>query len=256
VQGIDYVINLVNSSSPALGNSRIVEDITSNILPHISFLQSCRLSSVKRLLFVSSGGTVYGEPKYIPIDEAHPTEPLVSYGMTKLVVEQYIHMLLRDTSVSYTILRVSNPFGPGQMLRKGQGLIASILERHAQGLAVGIFGDGQTQRDYLFIDDLCEAISCALDAPAMQETLNIGTGTGRSILDIIAAFDKALGERLNIEFLPARPTDAKSNVLDCRKAERILGWSAKTPFEEAIQRTVTAHRTQSEATKLKRIKAG
>jgi UDP-glucose 4-epimerase len=133
------------------------------------------------------------------------------------------------------------------MLRKGQGLIASILERHAQGLAVGIFGDGQTQRDYLFIDDLCEAISCALDAPAMQETLNIGTGIGRSILDIVAAFDKALGERLAIEFLPARPTDTKSNVLDCRKAQQMLGWVARTSFEEAIQQTVTAHRTLSEA---------
>lgn len=243
LQGIDHVINLVNSSSPALGNSRMEEDITSNILPHVSFLQSCRLSSVTRLLFVSSGGTVYGEPKYVPIDEDHPTKPLVSYGMTKLVVEQYIQMLMRDSAIGYTILRVSNPFGPGQVLRKGQGLIASILERHARGLPVGVFGDGQTQRDYLYIDDLCEAITCALDAPQMQETLNIGTGVGRSILDIIAAFERALGEPLAVAFLPARPTDTRSNVLDCGRAQRLLGWTARTPFDDAIRQTVAAYRT-------------
>jgi UDP-glucose 4-epimerase len=238
LQGIDQVINLVNASSPALGNGRVEEDLLNNALPHVAFTQSCLLSGVSRMIFVSSGGTVYGEPRYLPVDEDHITAPLVSYGMTKLVAEQYIRMLTRGTAMSYIILRVSNPFGPGQMLRKGQGLIASVLERHAQSAPISIYGDGQTQRDYLYIDDLCEALIAALDVPSMQETFNIGTGVGRSVMDILTAIEAHIGQQLAKEFLPARHTDAKSNVLDCRKAERMLGWTARTPFDEAIRRTV------------------
>ena len=242
LQGIDQAIDLVSSSSPALGNSRAVEDAATNVLPHISFVQSCILSQISRIVFLSSGGTVYGAPDYLPMDEGHPTDPLVSYGVTKLMVEHYLRMLTRNSAVDHVILRVSNPFGPGQILRKGQGLIASILERHAAGLPITVYGDGETQRDYLYIDDLCHALTAALDAPPMRQTFNIGTGQGRSTLQAIGAVEAALGSRFAIEFVPDRPTDAKSNVLDCRKAARLLAWTAKTGFSDGIARTVAAAR--------------
>ncbi len=240
LQGIDRVVDLVNSSSPALGNGRVVEDAETNVLPHISFVQSCLMSRVSRIVFLSSGGTVYGAPEYLPLDENHPTNPLVSYGAAKLMVEQYLRMLTRDTAVDHVILRVSNPFGPGQVLRKGQGLIPSILARHARGLPITILGNGQTLRDYLYIDDLCEALSAALEAPPMRETFNIGTEHGRSILDVVREVEAALGTKLEIKFEADRPTDAKSNILDCSKATRLLKWTARTPFEEGIRRTVAA----------------
>jgi UDP-glucose 4-epimerase len=240
LQGIDQAIDLVNSSSPALGNGRVVEDAETNVLPHISFVQSCILSRVSRIVFLSSGGTVYGETNYLPIDEAHPTNPLVSYGAAKLMVEHYLRMLTRGSAVDHVILRVSNAFGPGQVLRKGQGLIASILERHAAGSPIVLYGDGQTQRDYLYIDDLCHAVMAALDAPPMRQTFNIGTGQGRSALDVIRAVERGLGCGLAIEFVDQRSTDAGSNVLDCRKAEALLGWVARTPFEVGIKRAIAA----------------
>lgn len=240
LQGIDQAIDLVNSSSPALGNGRVVEDAATNVLPHISFVQSCILSGVARVVFVSSGGTVYGPPDYLPLDEEHPTRPLVSYGAAKLMVEHYLRMLTRDSPVDHVILRVSNPFGPGQVLRKGQGLIASILERQAAGLPIVIYGDGQAQRDYLYVDDLCHALLAALDAPPMRETFNIGTGHGRSTLDVIHAVEQVIGRAFAIEFVNDRPTDARSNVLDCGKATRLLHWTARTPFDEGIRRTVAA----------------
>ena len=240
LQGIDQAIDLVNSSSPALGNARVVEDVATNVLPHISFVQSCVLSGVARIVFLSSGGTVYGTPVRVPIDEEHPTNPLVSYGATKLMVEHYLRMLTRDTATDHLILRAANPFGPGQVLRKGQGLIASILERQAMSLPIVIYGDGQAERDYLYIDDLCAAMTAALDAPSMHETINIGTGQGRSTLDVVAAVEAATGLTFNKMFEPGRSTDARSNVLDCGKAARLLGWTADTPFDEGIARTVAA----------------
>jgi UDP-glucose 4-epimerase len=243
LQGIKYVIDLVNSSSPALGNARVVEDVESNVVPHISLVQSCIMSRVSRIIFLSSGGTVYGAPSYLPLDEDHPTNPLVSYGAAKLMVEHYLRMLTRNSAVDHVILRVSNPFGPGQVLRKGQGLIASILKRQAAALPIVVYGDGQTQRDYLFIDDLCHAVTAALDAPTMHQTFNIGTGQGRSTLDVIAEVETTLGCRLDIQFEDERPTDTKNSVLDCSKATQLLNWTAQTPFRTGIQRTVAAAAT-------------
>lgn len=240
LQGIDQAIDLVNSSSPALGNGRAVEDASTNVLPHISFIQSCVLSNVSRIIFLSSGGTVYGTPDDLPISEEHPTNPLVSYGLAKLMVEHYIRMLTRDTAVDHVILRVSNPFGPGQMLSKGQGLIASILERQAADSPVVVYGDGGALRDYLYIDDLCDALTAAIDAPPMRQTLNIGTGRGRSTLDVIKAIEAVLERQLAIEFADDRPTDPRSNVLDCRKAALLLPWTARISFTEGIRRTISA----------------
>lgn len=240
LQGVDQAIDLVNSSSPALGNARVVEDVATNVMPHISFVQSCIQSGVSRIVFVSSGGTVYGAPTQRPLDEDHPTDPLVSYGATKLMVEHYLRMLTRDSAVDHVILRAANPFGPGQTLRKGQGLIASILERQAMGSPIVIYGDGQAERDYLYIDDLCRALTAALDTPAVRDTFNIGTGRGRSTLDVVRAVEAALGIRFEIVFEPGRPTDARRNVLECGKAARVLNWTAQVPFDEGIRRTVAA----------------
>lgn len=240
LQGIDQAIDLINSSSPALGNARVTEDAATNVLPHIGFVQSCVLSRVSRIIFLSSGGTVYGTPRYLPLDEDHPTNPLVSYGAAKLMVEHYLRMLTRGSTVDHIILRVANPFGPGQVLRKGQGLIASILDQHAAGSPITIFGDGQAQRDYLYIDDLCSALAAALDAPPMQETFNIGTGHGYSTLEVIREVEAALGAKMPLLFERDRTTDVKSNILDCGKAARLLHWTAQTTFAEGVRRTVEA----------------
>jgi len=240
IQDVTYVVQLVNSSSPGLGNTRVAADITANVLPHVSFIESCLMIGVAKFLFLSSGGTVYGNPNYLPIDEAHVTSPINSYGLTKMMVEHYLRVLTRGSEMGYLNLRVSNPFGPGQVLKKGQGLIASILRSHAAGQPITIFGDGSTQRDYLYINDLVDALIAALDAPAMQETINIGSGIGRSILEVLAATQEVLDTPLKVEFISERPTDAMANILDCRKAAKLLGWESRTSFEDALRWTVAA----------------
>ena len=240
LQDLTSVIHLINSSSPAVGNSRVAADLAANVLPSVNFIESCLLTGVSRFVFVSSGGTVYGEPRFLPIDESHPTVPINSYGLTKLVLEQYLAMLSRESAMSTIVLRVANPFGPGQTLKKGQGLIASILKSHSLDLPITLYGDGSVLRDYLYIDDLCDALVAALDCPAMHETINIGSGIGRSVLDVLAAAEVALGDRVAVQFATSRATDTKANILDCGKAAALLGWTPKTDFGEAMRLTVAA----------------
>ncbi len=221
-----------------MGNRRISSDIQSNLLPHVNFISSCLMSGVKSLTFLSSGGTVYGIPRSVPITEDHPTIPLNSYGMTKLVTEQYLQLLCRGTDMGYNILRMANPYGPGQFGLGGQGLIGTIIRQHQSGEPVTIFGDGLSERDYLYIDDAVTAIAQAVERAPTNDVINVGSGTGRSIVEVIDAVEKALGSPIARQHVEGRPTDVPSNVLDASKAQRMLNWRASTPFENGVAKTV------------------
>ena len=236
--GITHVVQLINSSNAAIGNNKVVPDIHSNIIPHVSFINSCIVSGVSSFTFLSSGGTVYGQPMTVPITEDHPTFPLNSYGMTKLFTEQYLRMLCRGTEMGFNILRVANPYGPGQTGAGGQGLIGTILQKFRQEQPLTIFGNGLSERDYLYIDDTVEAIIRALEQKPLNDVVNIGSGEGRSILAVLEAVEAALGCRIAREHVEDRATDAPSNILDPAKAEQLLGWKTITPFREGVAQTV------------------
>lgn len=237
IQDVSTVVQLINSSSPSLGNLHVSSDFRSNVAPHVEFIESCIASGVEAFLFISSGGTVYGNPNYLPIDEGHPTCPINSYGLTKLIIEHYIRLLTQQGGMSYVNLRVSNPYGPGQSVNKGQGLIASILQKRAEGEPVIIYGDGSIQRDYLYIDDVVDAVIAAIDTHGLKATLNIGSGIGRSVLDVISALETVLGEKIATSFVEGRSTDARSNILNASRAREILGWTPKWDFIEGLRQT-------------------
>lgn len=245
IQDISTVVQLINSSSPSLGNSHVGADFKSNVEPHVHFIESCVVSGVKSFLFVSSGGTVYGNPSYLPIDEDHPTCPISSYGLTKLIIEHYVRLLTQHSDMGYVNLRVSNPFGPGQAINKGQGLIASILQKRMDGNTVPIYGDGSIQRDYLYIDDVIDALIAGIDTEGLKATVNIGSGIGRSVLDVIAALENIVGEKIAVSFLEGRSTDARSNILATDKARELLSWSPKVDFSDGLRLTVEAHSANS-----------
>jgi len=238
VQDISTVVQLINSSSPSLGNMHVGFDFKSNVSPHIDFIESCVTSGVRDFLFLSSGGTVYGNAEYLPIDETHPTSPINSYGLTKLVIEHYIRLLTQQTDTGYVNLRVSNPYGPGQSVNKGQGLIASILQKRVEGNPVIIYGDGSTQRDYLYIDDVIDAVIAAINTDGLKATLNIGSGIGRSVLDVVSALETILGEKIETSFMQERPTDARSNILDSTRAREVLGWAPQWDFLDGLKKMI------------------
>ncbi len=241
LQGVTQVVQLINTSNPAMGNQRVISDLKFNVVPQVSFIESCIMAGVRNFVFVSSGGTVYGIPQQTPIPESHATKPLNSYGLGKLMVEHYLRMLSRGTSLGYTILRVSNPFGPGQMNFKGQGLIPAVLGRCAAGAPVTIIGDGQSERDYIYIDDVIDALQAALQCEPLGDVVNIGSGRGRTVLEIVDAIEQVLGRPIDRVFTDARSTDTPSNVLDVSKAEALLNWAPTTEFLEAMRMTVDAY---------------
>lgn len=238
IMGVTHVVQLINSSNAAMGNKKVVADIHSNLVPHVQFIAACIAAGVKSYTFLSSGGTVYGRPEILPIPEDHPTLPLNSYGLTKLLTEQYLRMLCRDSDLGFNILRVANPYGPGQLGTGGQGLIGTILQKFKERDPLTIFGDGKSERDYLYIDDTVDAVMRAIAAEPLNDVINIGSGRGRSILEVIAAVEAALGAPIAREHIADRTTDTPSNILDPSKAERLLGWKTFTPFEEGVARTV------------------
>lgn len=243
LQDIDTVIQLVSSSSPGMKNDFAIADLTENVVPHVQFLQSCLNAGVKRYIFISSGGTVYGPDAPVPTHETSPTNPINSYGLTKLIIEKYIQMHGHVDGLEYLILRVANPFGPGQEFRKGQGLIPAILDHWRKNLPVKILGDGTALRDYIYIDDLVDAIESAVIRPSVARlVLNIGSGEVRSVIEVVEAIEAAANHPFKREYIEARPTDVGVASLDVSMAKKLLNWSAKTRFCDGIQLTVDSYR--------------
>ena len=175
-RGITHVVQLINSSNAAMQSGKVVADLRSNLIPHVSFINSCILAGVRSFTFLSSGGTVYGRPQIVPIPEDHPTVPLNSYGLTKLATEQYLRMLCRDTPMGFTILRAANPFGPGQLGIGGQGLIGTILQKFKQGEPLTIFGDGLSEREL----EVLRLLATELTGPEIAQRLYVSLNTLRT----------------------------------------------------------------------------
>jgi UDP-glucose 4-epimerase len=147
-------------------------------------------------------------------------------------------MLCRGTDMGFGILRVANPYGPGQTGLGGQGLIGTILQKYKQREPISIFGDGRSERDYLYIEDAVDAIVRTLERDALNDVVNIGSGKGRSILAVLAAVESALGAPIARVHVPDRATDTPSNILDVQKARRVLDWETTTPFDTGVAKTV------------------
>lgn len=245
LRDVETVVQLVSTSSPALGNDHVVDDIDKNVIPHVKFLRQCVQRGVRRYVFLSSGGTIYGPDAPMPTPETAETTPIVSHGLTKLAIEKYIQMHAAVDGLEYAILRLANPFGPGQTYRKGQGLIPLVLERQARGLPVQIYGDGTAQRDYVYVDDVTEAISRAVRKPGqVREIVNIGSGQPRSVLDVLEAIERVAGP-VQRQFVPARRTDVPVSWLDVGRAGEVLGWQPRTSFNDGIALTHRSHQGAS-----------
>lgn len=246
LQDVNTVVQLMSSSSPGLRNDHAVADIAENVVPHVEFLENCLSAGVKRYVFISSGGTVYGPNAPVPTPETAPTNPISSHGLTKLVVEKYIQMHGHVDGLEYVILRVANPFGPGQTFRKGQGLVPAIIDRWQKQQPVRIFGDGAARRDYIFIDDVIDAIEAATALPGQpQLILNVGSGETRSVNEVVEAIEAATGFSLAREYVEARSTDVDVACLDITRAREALNWAPKTEFRQGMMRTVGPFLAQS-----------
>jgi UDP-glucose 4-epimerase len=238
VAGCDVVFHLINATNPASANENKILDANANIINTIQMLEVCREEKVGRIVFTSSGGTVYGIPSVVPTSETSSTRPITAYGISKLAIENYLHLFNYLYGLEYRILRISNPFGPYQTSSKSQGVIAAFLERALAGKPVDVWGDGTVQRDYVYIDDVSTALELAAVHSGPSTLFNIGSGRARSINNLISEIRESLGINVEARFHAGRSVDVPISVLDNGLARSELGWVPKTDFSKGLESTL------------------
>jgi UDP-glucose 4-epimerase len=236
VAGCEAMFHLASTTIPKTATDDPVFDVNTNIAGSIGLLQAAVKHGVKRVLFLSSGGTVYGIPKSVPIPETHATNPVSAYGISKLAIEKYFGMFHHLHGLPYCILRLANPFGPRQRPEGAQGVVTAFVAHVVRGEELPIWGDGSVVRDYLYVADSVDAIARALDSSHCG-VVNVGAGAGLSLNEVIERIEGTLGKKARRKYLPGRAFDVPANVLDNRLAAEILGWKPRTSFEQGVRDT-------------------
>lgn len=237
IDGVDVVLNLVSTTLPKSSNDDPVYDVQTNLVSTLQLLDAMVAKHVRKIVFISSGGTVYGNPTYLPIDENHPTEPRVSYGITKLAIEKYLLLYQSLHGIKANILRVANPYGEHQRVETAQGAVGVFLSKAIQKQPLEIWGDGSVTRDYLYISDVADAFARAVDYDGTKSVFNISSGIGTSLNELIDMIEHVLGHSVVRQYRPGRAFDVPISVLDNSLARQELGWEPIIGLEEGIVKT-------------------
>lgn len=211
-----------------------------NVLPFLKFLDIFQDYHGIHLVYISSGGTVYGNPETIPVDESSPVAPISYHGAGKVAIEAFLHVCSSQFDNRITILRPSNLYGPHQPYVPGFGIIRTMLEKLKRDEPVAIWGDGEIVRDYLYIDDFRAACLSCMQAGSQQKRFrifNVSSGRSLSINQLCDVIEEATRRRLKKIFLSGRAIDVKSVILDCSRIKMELGWQPVVGMNEGIKRT-------------------
>lgn len=243
LEGASAVIDLAYSTVPQTSFDDPIFDIVSNLPASVGLLQESVRAGVKKILLVSSGGTVYGAAGSLPIREDHPTNPISPYGITKLTIEKYAWMFGLVSGLPIIVVRPGNAYGEEQRGLTGQGFIATAMHSILQGREIEIFGAEGTLRDYIHVSDIASGILAALERGEAGQAYNVGSGKGRSNLDVLKAIEPLAGRagfEVRTRILPLRKFDVPANLLDSSKLESASGWRPAVAFEQGIARVWAA----------------
>lgn len=238
IEGQELVFHFLSSSIPESSNRDPGEDLNANAVSTIRLLELCRAAGVRKVMFASSGGTIYGIPSIIPTPETSPTDPISAYGISKLAVEKYLALYHHLYGLDYHILRIANPYGPRQSPFKKQGVVATILHRAITGQKLEIWGTGEVTRDFIHVNDVSSAFLHALDYSGAHRIMNLGSGEGRSINAVVRDVQEVLGlHDVEIMRKPGRAVDVPSNILDTELIRRETAWRPRVQWMEGLAET-------------------
>ena len=238
LRGQEVVFHLASSSLPADSNRDPVGDVAGQVVPAIRLLERCRAAGVRKVVFASSGGTVYGIPAIVPTPEHAGTAPITAYGINKRMVEHYLELFRHLHGLDYHVLRVANPYGPGQSPFKPQGVVAAMLHRALSGLAIELWGTGEVTRDFIHVDDVSSAFIAAARYAGPHRVMNVGSGHGRSLNQVVSDVGAVLGgTRLEVVRKQGRAADVPVSVLDTALIRRATGWRPEVDWMVGLGRT-------------------
>ncbi len=237
LDGCEIVYHLAYSVYPKTSNDNPIHDVESNVVGTLRLLDACVTAGIRRIVFSSSGGTVYGLSSTMPISETCPTNPISSYGITKLTIEKYLHLYYVLHGLDYVIIRPANAYGKGQNPDRGQGVIAAFLKRIAQGQAIEIWGDGAVIRDYVHVQDIARAFCMVANHELHHRIFNVGSGNGVSLNELVQLIRAVTGSDIEVNYNGGRPFDVPIMVLDSRRIEQEVGWVPLISLEDGISRT-------------------
>src|SRR5882672_2054545 len=246
VVGCDTCFHLVSTTLPKSSNLDPIFDVETNIMGTLRLLNHAVRAGLRKIIFVSSGGTVYGVPRSVPIEEGHPTDPICSYGITKLAIEKYLHLFQELHGLDYAVLRVSNPYGEQQRTNASQGAVAVFLGKALRGEQIEIWGDGSVVRDYVHISDVVSALAAAMSYAGKERIFNIGSGRGVSLNDLLNTIETAVGAAPRRVYTDKRSFDVPVSVLSIVRARREFGWAPEVRLQDGIARTVEWLRASGE----------
>jgi UDP-glucose 4-epimerase len=231
------VIDLAYATVPKTSFGDPLFDLQANLPASVALLEESMAAKVRRLLIVSSGGTVYGRSRSLPMDETHPTAPVSPYGITKLTIDHYALMFHHTRGLPVVVVRPANAYGVMQRARSGQGFLAAAIDAIVSGRTIEIYGPEGTIRDYIHVDDVARGIIAALECGQDGDIYNLGTGIGTSNLEALALLRPLAlqaGRAITVNHLPQRRFDVEANVLDSARLSATSGWRPQVPLEQGL----------------------
>lgn len=239
VSGADIVYHLISTTVPTTSNQHITQELQSNVILSSNLFEACVRKKVKKVVFISSGGTVYGKEHNCPLNEDSPTNPITAYGIQKITIEKLMYLYKYMYNLDYRIIRLANPYGPYQRPNGILGAVTTFVYKALAGEAIDVYGDGSVIRDFIFIDDAVRAMQKIVNGDEMFKTYNLGCGYGTSIKQVLDCVRKTLGIDLVINYKESRKVDVPVNYLDIHRYETAFGALNPTSLEEGIKKTAS-----------------
>lgn len=222
-------------------------DADVNILGSLNLIECAKRYQVKRFVYISTGGAVYGEPVYLPCDEEHPINPICQYGASKHTVEHYLYMYRENYELPYTVLRYPNVYGPRQDPNGEAGVVAIFTGQMLSDQPVKINGDGKQERDFVYVGDCARANVLAFNGESTNGIFNLGSGKGTSVNELYSVLAKITGYTREVKHGPAIVGETRKIYLDAKKAEDQLGWKPMVGLRDGLEKTVDYFREEEMA---------
>ena len=233
----EVVYHLVSTTVPTTSNQHISQELVSNVVFSANLFEACIRCGVKKVVFISSGGTVYGKEVDCPLKEKTATNPISSYGVQKVTIEELLYLYRYMYGLDYRIIRLANPYGPYQRPNGVLGAVTTFTYKALKGDEITVYGDGSVVRDFIYIDDAIRAIMKIAKGENKHRTFNLGCGYGTSIKQVLETIEKALGKSMNVSYIEGRKVDVPVNYLDISRYEKYYGALNPISLEEGVKKT-------------------